>query len=107
MVSEARNTPERIWHKEVGAPEIRIAERFQRYVLTPQVFPTSNLVLGPVLHRSGAISLSIVLGKGNSKLSFRIMKHPEQRPALSVRAYPSYLSECVILRRSRRIWPMR
>jgi hypothetical protein len=44
--------PEQIWHKEVGAPEPRIAEPLEGYALTPQAFSTSNLVLGPVLHHT-------------------------------------------------------
>ena len=43
---------------EVGAPEFRIAEPFKGFVLTPQVFSTSHLVLGPMLNRSGCQSLA-------------------------------------------------
>jgi len=37
---------------------IGIAEPFKGYVLTPQVFSTSHLVLGPVLHHSGNQSIA-------------------------------------------------
>jgi len=38
-------------HKEVGAPENWIKTALLAVVLTPQVFTTSNLILGPVLYR--------------------------------------------------------
>jgi hypothetical protein len=53
-------TPEQIWYKEVGAPVARIYEPLEGYVLTPQIFSTSYLVLGPVLHCSGSLSLSVM-----------------------------------------------
>ena len=49
-----RIVPGWIWHKEVGAPATGINEPSPGFVLTPQVFSTSHLVLGPVLHYAGA-----------------------------------------------------
>jgi len=57
LESQEKETPEQIWHKEVGAPESRIIQPFEGFALAPQTFPTSNLVLGPVLHCSGICSL--------------------------------------------------
>ena|GEM_PF-1797354 len=49
--------PERYITNEVGASEYRIFEPFKGYVLTPQVFSTSNLALGLVRCRSGCYSV--------------------------------------------------
>jgi hypothetical protein len=50
--------PEQIWHTEVGAPASRIVLSVKGIVLTPQVFPTSSLALGPVLGCSGTLSMT-------------------------------------------------
>jgi len=50
--------PGRIWHKEMGAPATAINEPSAGFVLTPQAFSTSHLLLGPVLHHPGADIIS-------------------------------------------------
>jgi hypothetical protein len=56
-------------HIEVGAPESWIIEPFKGLVLTPQAFSSSNLVLGPVLSRSGNNSVADQHDKVNDRCS--------------------------------------
>lgn|GEM_PF-1782839 len=55
-------------HTEVGALEFRIAQPFKGFVLTPQLFSTSTLVLGPVLNRSGYYCIAPKVEDSNNKI---------------------------------------
>jgi hypothetical protein len=76
---------------EVGAPEFRIAEPFKGFVLTPQVFSTSHLVLGPVAQPLRLLEYSTEGGKQQQNNPVRgVTTRQGEGPCRSTKALPEH-----------------